>query len=131
MTEVGRQGGDGVLDAVPMSSNEANVSALRDGLRELGYVEGRNLALEYRSSDGRPERLPDAAAELVRLAPDVIVARSASAALAAKHVTVTIPIVVVAGGDPVFAGLATTLARPGGNVTGLHLLIPPTIGATM
>ena len=118
----------GVLDAVGESSNAANLSAFRQGLRELGYVEGRNLVIEYRSADGRPERYVDLAKELVRLEVDVIVTRGASAALAARHVTGTIPIVVASSGDPVFAGLAASLTRPGGNVTGLHTMVPSDIG---
>ena len=118
----------GVLDAVGESSNAANLSAFRQGLRELGYVEGRNLVIEYRSADGRPERFVDLAKELVRLEVDVIVTRGASAALAARHVTGTIPIVVASSGDPVFAGLAASLTRPGGNVTGLHTMVPSDIG---
>jgi ABC-type uncharacterized transport system substrate-binding protein len=115
----------GVLDVVGVASNEANLSAFRQGLRELGYVEGQNLVIEYRSADGRAERFPDLATELVRLKVDVIVTRGTSAALGAKHVTETIPIVMASSGDPVFAGLVASLARPGGNVTGLHVIVPP------
>jgi len=115
----------GVLDVVGVASNEANLSAFRQGLRELGYVEGLNLVIEYRSADGRAERFPDLATELVRLKVDVIVTRGTSAALGAKHVTETIPIVMASSGDPVFAGLVASLARPGGNVTGLHIIVPP------
>jgi putative tryptophan/tyrosine transport system substrate-binding protein len=115
----------GVLDVVGAASNEANLSAFRQGLRELGYVEGQNLVIEYRSADGRAERLPDLATELVRLKVDVIVTRGTSAALGAKHVTDTIPIVMASSGDPMFAGLVASLARPGGNVTGLHVMVPP------
>ena len=113
-----------------MASNEANLSAFRQGLRELGYVEGQNVVIEYRSADGRPERFPDLATELVRLKVDVIVTRGTSAALGAKHVTDTIPIVMASSGDPVFAGLVTSLARPGANVTGLHLMTPPDLAGT-
>jgi putative tryptophan/tyrosine transport system substrate-binding protein len=113
-----------VLDVLGVASNEANLSAFRQGLRELGYVEGQNVVIEYRSADGRPERFPDLATELVRLKVDVIVTRGTSAALGAKHVTDTIPIVMASSGDPVFAGLVTSLARPGANVTGLHLMTP-------
>jgi len=115
----------GVLDVVGVASNEANLSAFRQALRELGYVEGQNLVIEYRSADGRAERFPDLATELVRLKVDVIVTRGTSAALGAKHVTETIPIVMASSGDPVFAGLVASLARPGGNVTGLHIIVPP------
>ena len=117
----------GVLDVVSESVNAANLGALRQGLRDLGYVEGQNLVIEYRSADGRPVLFPDLARELVRLEVDVIVTRGASAALGARHVTSTTPIVVASSGDPVFAGLATSVARPGGNVTGLHTMIPPDI----
>jgi putative tryptophan/tyrosine transport system substrate-binding protein len=120
----------GVLDVLGMASNEANLSAFRQGLRELGYVEGQNVVIEYRSADGRPERFPDLATELVRLKVDVIVTRGTSAALGAKHVTDTIPIVMASSGDPVFAGLVTSLARPGANVTGLHLMTPPGLAGT-
>jgi len=101
----------------PASQSPATV-AFRDGLRTLGYVEGHNLVVEYRSAEGRYERLPDLAAELVRLRVDVIVAIVTQASLAAKNATTTIPIVMVAVGDPVGSGLVTSLARPGGNVTG-------------
>ena len=83
-----------------MASNEANLSAFRQGLRELGYVEGQNVVIEYRSADGRPERFPDLATELVRLKVDVIVTRGTSAALGAKHVTDTIPIVMAPAATP-------------------------------
>jgi ABC-type uncharacterized transport system substrate-binding protein len=119
-----------VLDILGVASNEANLSAFRQGLRELGYVEGQNFVIEYRSADGRPERFPDLATELVRLKVDVIVTRGTSAALGAKHVTDTIPIVMASSGDPVFAGLVTSLARPGANVTGLHLMTPPDLAGT-
>ena len=92
--------------------------AFRQGLRELGYIEGDNLAVEWRFAEGGAEHLRDAADELARLPVDVIVAQSTPAATAARQATSTIPI-VVAIGDPVGAGLATSLARPGGNVTGL------------
>ena len=120
----------GVLDVVGAASNEANLSAFRQGLRELGYVEGQNLVIEYRSADGRAERFPDLATELVRLRVDVIVTRGTSAALGAKHVTETIPIVMASSGDPIFAGLVASLARPGGNVTGLHVIVPPQLAGT-
>ena len=92
--------------------------AFRQGLRDLGYVEGRNVVIEYRDAEGKHERLPALAAELVALKVDVIVAPPTPAALAAKQVTKTIPIVFAAVSDPVSSGLVTSLARPGGNVTG-------------
>ena len=96
--------------------------AFRQQLRELGYVEGQNIVIEYRAAEGRAERLPDFAAELVRLKVDVIVAGGTLAPLAAKHATGTIPIVLAAAGDPVGTGLVASLAKPGGNVTGLSNL---------
>ena len=105
------------------------VKALVDGLRELGYVEGRNLVIEYRSAEGRVERFPELAAELVRLGPDIIIPLSTAAALAAKQATTTIPIVMVSPGEPVAAGLVASLARPGGNLTGLTLEITPETSA--
>ena len=92
--------------------------ALREGLHELGYTEGQNFTLEFRSADGKADRLPDLAAELVRLPVDVIVATFTPCALAAKQATTTIPIVMAAVADPVGAGLVQSLARPGGNITG-------------
>ncbi|MBI4593236.1 MAG: ABC transporter substrate-binding protein [Candidatus Rokubacteria bacterium] len=95
---------------------------LRQGLRELGYVEGKNIVLESRRSEGRSERWADLAAELVRLKVDVIVIVGTPAALAAKRATTTIPIVMAVVGDPLSTGLVASLARPGGNVTGLTQL---------
>jgi putative ABC transport system substrate-binding protein len=92
----------------------------RQGLRELGYLEGQNIAIEYRFAEGQAERLPNLAAELVRLKPDVIWTHSIVAAQTAKQATTTIPIVVGVGVDFVELGLVTSLARPGGNVTGLE-----------
>lgn len=102
--------------------------AFRQGLREHGYVEGQNLAFEYRYAEGRADRLPALAAELVRLKVDVIVTESNMAALAAKRATETIPIVMAIAGDPVKAGVVGSLARPGGNVTGLTLMHPELSG---
>jgi putative ABC transport system substrate-binding protein len=92
---------------------------LRKGLEDSGYVEGRNILFEFRSADGRPHRLPELASELVRLQVDIIVASQTPAVTAAKHATSTIPIVMATAGDPVGTGLITSLARPGGNITGL------------
>jgi putative tryptophan/tyrosine transport system substrate-binding protein len=102
--------------------------AFRQGLRDLGYVEGRNLVIEYRSAEGKLERLPALAAELVALKVDVIVAGGTPAALATKQATKTLPIVFTAVADPVTSGLVTSLARPGGNVTGLSVLLPELVG---
>ena len=100
------------------------IEAFQQGLREHGYVEGQNTALEFRFAKGRTDRLPALAAELVRLNVDVIVTESNVAALAAKHATQTIPIVMAVAGDPVKAGVVTSLARPGVNITGLTLIHP-------
>jgi putative tryptophan/tyrosine transport system substrate-binding protein len=97
---------------------ERGLAAFRQGLRELGYVEGKNIAIEKRWAEGKFERLPDLAAELVRLKVDIIVSVVTQASLAAKNATRTIPIVMVAPGDPLGSGLVANLARPGGNVTG-------------
>jgi putative tryptophan/tyrosine transport system substrate-binding protein len=126
--QAGRPYRIGVLDIVKVSSNEANLSAFRQGLRELGHVEGQNFVIEYRSADGLADRFPDLASELVRLKVDVIVTRGTPAALAAKHATGTIPIVMVASGDPVGVGLVPDLARPVGNVTGLSSIISELAG---
>jgi putative tryptophan/tyrosine transport system substrate-binding protein len=98
--------------------------ALLDGLRERGYREGRNLVFERRFSDGNAERFPEFAAELVRLSVDLILVSTTPAALAAKHATQTIPIVIPTAIDPVGAGLVVSLARPGGNLTGLSAVGP-------
>jgi len=102
--------------------------AFRQGLRDLGYVEGRNLVIEYRSAEGKPDRLAVLAAELVALNIDVIVAPGTPQALAAKQATRTLPIVFATAADPVGSGLVTSLARPGGNVTGLSILAPALVG---
>ena len=98
------------------------IEAFRQGLRELGYVEGKNIAIESRWAEGKPERFPGFAAELVRLKVDIIVAGITGAAQAAKNATGTIPIVMVTVPDPVASGLVPGLARPGGNITGLSML---------
>jgi putative ABC transport system substrate-binding protein len=102
--------------------------AFRQGLRDLGYVENRNVVIEYRDAEGKFERLPAGAAELVALKVDVIVASGTLAALAAKHATGSIPIVFPTVGDPVTDGLVISLGRPGGNVTGLSNLTPELVG---
>jgi putative tryptophan/tyrosine transport system substrate-binding protein len=103
--------------------------AFRQGLRDLGYIEGRNFVLEIRSAESKPERYPALAAELVALKVDVIVVSGGGtpAALAAKQATGTLPIVFTNVGDPVTSGLVTSLARPGGNITGLSLVTPELI----
>ena len=97
--------------------------AFRLGLRDLGWAEGKNISFEYRYADGKHDRFPDLAADLVHLKVDVIVTAVTSDSLAAKKATKTIPIVMAAGGDPVAIGLVESLARPGGNVTGLSQMI--------
>jgi putative ABC transport system substrate-binding protein len=121
--KVARVGSLGVTPATPSTTE-----AFRQGLRELGWVEGRNLSIEFRDAGGKPERLADLAADLVRLKVDVIVARGSQATGAAKHVTSTIPIVMSASGDAVGTGLVASLARPGGNVTGLTFIAPESSG---
>ena len=119
----------GILGNVPLTDSEGARlwGALRDGLRELGYVEGQNLIVDHRSSEGRYERIPGLAADLIRSKPDVIVVPNTSNAIGAHNATQTIPI-VAATLDPLGSGLAATFARPGGNVTGLSLLSPEIVG---
>ncbi len=109
----------GYLAAVSASADAPRLEAFRQGLRDLGYIEGQNLIIEYRHEAGGFERLPDLAAELVRLKIDVLVAVTTNAALAAKKTTGTIPIVFMGVTDPVTAELVDSLARPGGNSTGI------------
>jgi putative ABC transport system substrate-binding protein len=118
----------GMLETIPPQANAANFDAFRKGLRELGYDEGRSLIIEYRSADGRAERFPALAAELVRLNVDVIVTRGTPSALAARNATRTIPIVMASVGDVIGTGLAVSFARPGGNVTGLTAINTDTEG---
>jgi len=108
----------GWLSPGSATSDENFLGSFRDGLRELGWAVGQNIAIEPRWAEGKFERLPDLAAELVRLKVDVIVANVTQASLAAKHATTTIPVVMVGVGDPLGSGLVDSLARPGGNVTG-------------
>jgi putative ABC transport system substrate-binding protein len=117
----------GVL-TLSVASSTPTFDAFRQGLREHGYTEGQNVAVEFRFAQGRPERLPAMAAELVKLKVEVIVTESVVAAREAKQATETIPIVTAVHGDPVGAGLVTSLTRPGGNVTGLSLLAPELSG---
>jgi putative ABC transport system substrate-binding protein len=107
----------GILESIPATQNAANLDALRKGLRELGYVEGRNLVIEYRSADGRAARFPDLASELVHLDVDLIVTRGTPAAKAAKNATKTIPVVMATMGDP--RAIVGSYAHPGGNITGV------------
>ena len=105
-------------------SDNPHLDAFRQGLRDLGYQEGRDVAIEVRYAEGKPGKLPDLIAELIRLKMDVIVTQSGVASLAAKRATRTIPIVMVSSGDAVRQGLVTSLAHPGGNVTGLTMISP-------
>ena len=109
----------GYLASYSSTTAPHRIEPFRQGLRELGWVEGKNIVIEYRWAEGRYERLPDLAAELVRLKVDVIVAAPTAAAVAAKNATGTIPIVMLGASDPVGLGLIASLARPGGNVTGV------------
>ena len=108
----------GVINLVTTSNS------FRQGLRELGYVEGKNILVEYRTAEGKIERLPELVSELVRLNVDVIIAPNTPAARVAQLATTTIPIVVPVMGDPVGDGLVSSLSRPGGNITGLTFLSP-------
>ena len=118
----------GFLGATSPSTISDRVEAFRQGLRELGYVEGKNIVVEYRWAEGKIERLPDLATELVRLKVDVIVSGGNSATQAAKKATNTIPIVMTQVSDPVASGFVASLARPGGNITGLSTLAPEISG---
>ena len=106
------------IGVLMFTSQPLAIEEMRQGLHELGYVEGRNLTLEVRSAEGRAERLADLAAELVHLPVDLIVAHTTPAVLAAQHATTTLPIVAAVMTDPVQAGSAESLAHPSGNITG-------------
>ena len=113
----------GILSAASTSFYSARIEALRQRLRELGYVEGKNIIIDSRYAEGKLERLPDLAAELVRLKVDVIVSAPTQAALAAKKASASIPIVFTdIAADPAGIGLVSSLARPGGNITGLNVI---------
>jgi putative tryptophan/tyrosine transport system substrate-binding protein len=109
-------------------TTDPNVGVFRDALRELGWIEGRNLTLDYRFADGQADRLPDLATELAALKPDLIYALGGDVAPFAKRATSTIPIVTMVSNDPVEAGLIASLARPGGNVTGFTFLLSDLAG---
>src|SRR5262245_4380321 len=117
----------GFLDGSTASGIAVLVDAFRQELSKLGWIEGKNITIEYRFAEQKPERLPELTADLVRLTVDLIVCSGNPTAFAAKTATSTIPIVMATGGDPVGAGLVTSLARPGGNVTGLSALAPELI----
>ena len=116
------------LTGSSLSANQFRIEAFRQGLRELGYIEGKNIVIEYRSSEGKLDRTPALAAELVRLKVDVIVSAGPQITSAAKEATVTIPIVMTLDTDPVGSGFVASLARPGGNITGLSTLAPEISG---
>ncbi len=113
--------------AADLKANPHFPEAFRQGLRDLGYLEGQNIVIEYRSAEGHLDRLPALAAELVRLKVDVLVSEGTPPSVAAKNTTRTIPIVFVPSADAVGSGLVASLARPGGNVTGLSFLGPETV----
>jgi putative ABC transport system substrate-binding protein len=118
----------GMLASGSASTHKSRIDAFRQGLQELGYIEGRNVVLEYRYGEGKRERFADLAAEMVRLKPDVIVVGGTGFTAAAKQATSTIPIVVGGAGDLVGSGLVASLARPGGNVTGSTDIAPDLSG---
>jgi putative tryptophan/tyrosine transport system substrate-binding protein len=118
----------GFLSAATRTSSPHLTEAFLQGLRELGYVEGQNITVDYRWADGRFEQLPDLAADLVRLKVDVIVAAVTQPSLAAKKATGTIPIVMVGVSDPVESGLVASLARPGTNITGTSSMTAEVVG---
>ena len=124
--QVGKVYRIGILETIPAAQNAANLDALREGLRGLGYVEGQNLVIEYRSADGRAERFLDLASELVRLKVDLIVTRGTPAVQAAQKATRTIPVVMAAMGAPLV--VVASLAHPGGNVTGMTTFSAELIG---
>ncbi|OLB71422.1 MAG: hypothetical protein AUI16_23365 [Alphaproteobacteria bacterium 13_2_20CM_2_64_7] len=111
----------GMLETISAALNAPHLDAFRKGLRELGYVEGKNYTIEYRSADGRAERFPELAAELVRLGVDLIVVRGTPGTIAAKNATGRIPVVMASVGDPLL--IVDSLAHPGGNVTGLSAFV--------
>jgi len=118
----------GYLGGISYSASSARVEAFRQGLRELGYVEGKNIIIEWRYAEGKVDRLPALAAELVRLKVDVIVSAAPPGTRSAKQATATIPIVMAFDDDPVGSGFVASLARPGGNITGLSALSPEMSG---
>jgi ABC-type uncharacterized transport system substrate-binding protein len=118
----------GYLSATSPSVNPTRIEAFRQGLRELGYVEGKNIVIEWRYAEGKPDRFPALAAELVRLKVEVIVTGGPTITPAVKEATTTIPIVMGYDSDPVGSGFVASLARPGGNITGLSALFPELSG---
>src|SRR5439155_27051416 len=127
--QAGKTARIGYLHVNPVTSSPSPLRvAFIQGLRDFGWVEGSNLAIEIRSANGKPERLPALIAELIRLKVDVIFAAEPAAAAAAKRVTAEVPIVFMTGGDPVAGGLISSLARPGGNLTGCAGMDPELAG---
>jgi len=118
----------GFLGVTSPSTISARIEAFRQGLRELGYVEGKNIVIEYRWAEGKFDRLPDLVGELVRLKVEVIVTGGPADTSAAKKATATIPVVMGFDNDPVGSGFVTSLARPGGNITGLSTISPELSG---
>src|SRR5215470_17896005 len=118
----------GLLNSTSPSTSPARIEAFRQGLRDLGYVEGKNIVIEFRNAEGKLDRLSALAAELVRLPAEIIVTAGPASNRAAKQATATIPIVMGFDDDPVGSGYAASLARPGGNVTGLSTLAPEITG---
>jgi putative tryptophan/tyrosine transport system substrate-binding protein len=112
-----------MLDTVGRELNSANIGAFLEKMQEYGYLEGKNLIIDYRSVDGRHERLPELVSQLISLKPDIIVLRGTPEALAVKNATSTIPVVMSANADPVGAGVAISLSRPGGNFTGMSSVV--------
>src|SRR5262249_30056851 len=118
----------GYLIIAPLSSAVGRIDAFRQGLRELGYVEGKSILIEWRSAEGKPDRMLTLAADLVQLKVDVMVTAGSGATRAAKEASSTIPIVMAQDDDPVVNGFVSSLARPGGNITGLSKLAPEISG---
>ena len=118
----------GYLNATSPSTSSARIEAFRQGLRQLGYLEGKNIVIEVRHAEGKLDRLPSLAAELVRLKVDIIVSGGPATTRPAKEATSTIPIVMTQDNDPVATGVVTSLAQPGGNITGLSTLAPEISG---
>jgi putative ABC transport system substrate-binding protein len=118
----------GLLIPGSSSAFAPRIEAFRQGLRDLGYVEGRNITIAYRFTEGQDDRLPELVAELIHLKVDIMVTDGEAAIRAAKHATTTIPIVMAVSGHPVGTGLVASLARPGGNITGLSFMQPEVSG---
>ncbi len=118
----------GYLITGSLSGNSDRIEAFRQGLRELSYVEGKKIIIEWRSADGKPDRLPALVAELIGLKVDIIISAGAAVTRAAKEATSTIPIVMTQDNDPVASGIVASLARPGGNITGLSNFAPELSG---